>query len=204
MCSGPLTAAVKAQALAAQASMNFIKKAGFDPDGSVTTVSLSFKGFNATTQQYIDRTMTIPLLAILPIPFVEVCDRHLLPLSFPSLVCLWPGGGVDHFFQRKDHKPEGKRQRWPGGSSRECVHTIRVTLRQRDKHQEVHELLKGGTGIQFKDLCEGHPTSNAQRDGTNHRVSGGWYPEQSAVRVTISSRYLPTAMLHFTSLTCHW
>jgi hypothetical protein len=79
--TGPLSAAVKAQALAAQSSIHFIKQAGFNPDGSVTTVSLSFKGFNSTTQQYIDRTMTIPLLAILPIPFVEVCVSRCATVS---------------------------------------------------------------------------------------------------------------------------
>jgi hypothetical protein len=60
--TGPLSAAVKAQALAAQSSIHF-------------------KGFNSTTQQYIDRTMTIPLLAILPIPFVEVCVSRCATVS---------------------------------------------------------------------------------------------------------------------------
>ncbi len=88
MIGGPLNAVIKAQAQSAITSVDFIKAVGFTTDdaGNVTEpVMISFKydkpvettttasdGTTTTTLEYKPYQLTVPILAMLPIPFIRV------------------------------------------------------------------------------------------------------------------------------------
>jgi hypothetical protein len=88
MIGGPLIAVVKAQAQSAQTSVDFIKSVGFNPEGSgtdagkPTMVTFSYDKMvegtkNPTTGETSEPTpakftLTVPILTMLPIPFIRV------------------------------------------------------------------------------------------------------------------------------------
>jgi hypothetical protein len=86
MIGGPLTAVIKAQAQSAQTSVDFIKSVGFNPadaatdPGKPTMVSFSYNRAieekNASTGAIDIKVkpfnLTVPILTMLPIPFIRV------------------------------------------------------------------------------------------------------------------------------------
>ena len=73
LIGGPLTAAITAQANAAVSSVEFIKTVGFDKDGSVQNVLFKYQGPGDTGLQ----TIEVPLLTIVPIPFIRIDDMTI-------------------------------------------------------------------------------------------------------------------------------
>ena len=71
LIGGPLSAAIDAQAKAATSSVNFIRAIGFDDKGAVQNIS--FKA----TKDGNDSTITVPLLTIVPIPFIRIDDMTI-------------------------------------------------------------------------------------------------------------------------------
>src|SRR5215471_12621459 len=74
---GPLTAAVDAQAASAVACVKFVKDVGFDSNGEVRNVTFSFVktlpapvGSNTPATKNVQ--ITVPLLTIMPIPFIRI------------------------------------------------------------------------------------------------------------------------------------
>jgi hypothetical protein len=75
--AGPLNAVVTAQGQAALTTVNFIRSVGFDPtNNSALTVSFNYQGMNDNGTM-VDRRVTVPFLAMLPIPSLEVRPRSL-------------------------------------------------------------------------------------------------------------------------------
>lgn len=84
MIGGPLNAVIKAQAQSAQTSVDFIKSVGFngpdaDDPGKPTMVTFEYmkvldvKGADGTiTPTATPMTLTVPILTMLPIPFIRV------------------------------------------------------------------------------------------------------------------------------------
>ena len=72
LIGAPLAATVKAQALAARSSLEFIQAVGFDDDGSdtkkVKNVTFKYRGPGG------EQTLEVPVLTIVPIPFIKVND----------------------------------------------------------------------------------------------------------------------------------
>lgn len=67
---GPLTAAIEAQALAAETTVRFIERIGFDTvNGQHHAVNVEFTYEDATG---FFRRVTVPLLSIVPIPFIVI------------------------------------------------------------------------------------------------------------------------------------
>ncbi|OQX64137.1 MAG: hypothetical protein B5M56_00755 [Desulfococcus sp. 4484_241] len=93
MIGGPLNAVIKAQAQSAITSVDFIKAVGFnsDEDGNVTEpVMVSFKyqkpvettttaedGTTSTTVEFKPYELSVPILAMLPIPFIRVEEVNI-------------------------------------------------------------------------------------------------------------------------------
>lgn len=89
MLGTPLTAVIKAQALAAQTTIDFIEKIGLEEDPNsptgdliVRTAEFSFKqpvpdpaNPGAVIQQ--EASLTVPLLSLAPIPFIRVSDLNV-------------------------------------------------------------------------------------------------------------------------------
>jgi hypothetical protein len=87
MIGGPLNAVIKAQAQSAQTSVDFIKSVGFNADdaavdpGMPTMVTFTYdKPIESTDANGVvivtptKFTMTVPILTMLPIPFIRVED----------------------------------------------------------------------------------------------------------------------------------
>lgn len=80
MIGGPLNAIVRAQAQSAQTSVDFIKSVGFDADsGKPTMVTFSYDkaventaADGAVTITVVPHNLTVPILTMLPIPFLRV------------------------------------------------------------------------------------------------------------------------------------
>lgn len=77
LIGGPLTAAIEAQAAAAVSSVKFITSVGFEQDGKVKTVSFTATRGNQST------TINVPLLTIVPIPFIRIDD---MTIDFKSTI----------------------------------------------------------------------------------------------------------------------
>jgi len=87
MLSSPLTAVIKAQALAAQTTIDFIEKVGLEED--TTTGELSLRTAQFSFEQPVpdpanpgavvvqDTVLTVPLLSLAPIPFIRVADLNV-------------------------------------------------------------------------------------------------------------------------------
>jgi hypothetical protein len=79
LIGGPMTAAVQAQAQAAMTTVEFIQKVGFTPEDpqapngpqKVKEVTFKYSKLN-DTDQLKEFALTVPLLAIVPIPFLRI------------------------------------------------------------------------------------------------------------------------------------
>lgn len=80
MIGGPLNAVVRAQAQAATTSVDYIKSVGFDADGGKPTMvtftydkAVETKAADGTTSIEVKPySLTVPILTMLPIPFIRV------------------------------------------------------------------------------------------------------------------------------------
>jgi hypothetical protein len=83
LIGAPLTAAVEAQALAAQSSIDFIRTIGFtsnaDGEDFSEVRSVTFTYATRDTDTGVDReaTLTVPLLTIVPIPYLRIDDMTI-------------------------------------------------------------------------------------------------------------------------------
>lgn len=73
LIGGPLTAAIEAQAAAAYSSVEFINAIGFDDKRSVQNVEFKYEGPGDVGTQ----SLTVPLLTIVPIPFIRIDDMTI-------------------------------------------------------------------------------------------------------------------------------
>lgn len=78
LIGAPLTAVIQAQAQAAQTTIEFIERVGFVPDasdptklGETRTVTFEYEKLSEDGSR-TDMAMTVPVLAIVPIPFIRV------------------------------------------------------------------------------------------------------------------------------------
>lgn len=84
MLSAPLQGAIKSQALAAQTTVDFIEKVGLEEDvsGNLTVRKVEFEYSKqvtnpadpAATPTLETNKLTVPMLAIVPIPFIRIQD----------------------------------------------------------------------------------------------------------------------------------
>ncbi|MBP7133541.1 MAG: DUF2589 domain-containing protein [Aquabacterium sp.] len=81
MIGGPLNAVIKAQAQSAITSVDFIKSVGFDKDGKVEQVAFEYmktvpekdaQGKLTGNYKDVKQKLSVPLLTMLPIPFIRV------------------------------------------------------------------------------------------------------------------------------------
>jgi hypothetical protein len=84
-------AVVRAQAAAAQTTMQYIRAVGFDDEGKAINVVFTYNITNSTTGNRQENSIAVPFLTIVPIPFLQVtlfvcCTswRHC-PLSVATL-----------------------------------------------------------------------------------------------------------------------
>lgn len=83
LIGAPLTAAVEAQALAAQASVEFIRAVGFTSSGfgedfaEVRTITFSFTMRDTEDDEGRTATLSVPLLTIVPIPYLRIDDMTI-------------------------------------------------------------------------------------------------------------------------------
>jgi hypothetical protein len=70
--SGPLLAVIDAQAKAASTTVKFIQGMGFDSEGHARTVDFGYSTTNTTTGIVEEKKLRVPLLTIVPIPFIRV------------------------------------------------------------------------------------------------------------------------------------
>ena len=86
MIGGPLNAVIKAQAQSAITSVDFIKSVGFTKDGAVEVVDFQYSKMvpekdangNATGKQVESKfKLSVPLLTMLPIPFIRVEETEI-------------------------------------------------------------------------------------------------------------------------------
>ncbi len=71
LIGGPMTAAVEAQAKAAQSSLGFIQGVAFDESGNIRNVTFSYSGPGG------DQQLVVPILTIVPIPFIRIDDMSI-------------------------------------------------------------------------------------------------------------------------------
>jgi hypothetical protein len=81
LIGGPLVAVIDAQAASAMATTTFIQKIGFkgkDDKYTINTVDFSFKkqlpAPGGTGTQLLEQTLTVPLLSMVPVPFIRIDD----------------------------------------------------------------------------------------------------------------------------------
>lgn len=79
LIGSPMTAAVEAQALAAQTSVDFIRTVGFTADltddeafGDVRQVTFSYSFRDTETDALTTASLNVPVLTIVPIPYLRI------------------------------------------------------------------------------------------------------------------------------------
>jgi hypothetical protein len=83
LIGAPMTAAVEAQALSAQTSIDFIRSIGFESTedgtdfGAVRQVTFSYSRRDTTTGEETDVSLKVPLLTIVPIPYLRIDDMTI-------------------------------------------------------------------------------------------------------------------------------
>ena len=87
MLGTPLTAVIKAQALAAQTTVSFIEKVGLEEDPATGELSVRTAAFafsqpvpdpaNPGAVIVQDTLLTVPILTLAPIPFIRVSDLNV-------------------------------------------------------------------------------------------------------------------------------
>jgi len=81
LIGGPLTAAADASIMLADSTADFINRVGFDADGKVRTVAFSYQKRSANedgTSNLDEMKMDIPMLAIVPIPNLQLDEVNVL------------------------------------------------------------------------------------------------------------------------------
>ena len=76
-CAGPLIAVINAQAQAAMSTINFVNSVAFDSNKKAISVSFIYNSINSTSGTVQTNNLTVPLLTMLPIPFIQVRARFL-------------------------------------------------------------------------------------------------------------------------------
>jgi hypothetical protein len=71
-CAGPLNAVVDAQAKAGFSTINFIREVGFDANNEVINIAFNYNTTNTTTGARQENTINVPLLTVVPIPYLRV------------------------------------------------------------------------------------------------------------------------------------
>ena len=56
-------------------TVQFVNEVGFDEDRNAITVDFNYKTQNATSGDVTESSMTVPILTIVPIPFIRVSGR---------------------------------------------------------------------------------------------------------------------------------
>jgi len=69
---GPMVATIQAQALAAKTTTDFISEVGFDTSNGNTVRTVSFEYLKNDGNQTRNFTLTVPLIMLMPIPYIEV------------------------------------------------------------------------------------------------------------------------------------
>jgi hypothetical protein len=86
MLSAPLTAVIKAQALAAKTTIDFIEQVGLEDDGTgelkVRSAQFTYSApvadpTNPGAVIYQDAQLTVPLLSIAPVPYIRASDLRV-------------------------------------------------------------------------------------------------------------------------------
>lgn len=83
LIGAPMTAAVEAQALAAQSSVDFIRTIGFENEddtstfGPVRQVEFTFIRKDTDSDTDSEATLKVPLLTIVPIPYLRIDDMTI-------------------------------------------------------------------------------------------------------------------------------
>ena len=78
LIGGPLQAAVEAQQMAAESTIEFIEKVGFDPtpdSNALRNVTFTYAKENEGVEENF--SLTVPLLAIVPIPFIRIDEVNI-------------------------------------------------------------------------------------------------------------------------------
>ncbi len=70
--AGPLVAVINAQAQAAMSTINFVNSVGFNANKEAIMVAFKYNVTNATTGLTQTNQLTVPILTIMPIPFLRV------------------------------------------------------------------------------------------------------------------------------------
>ena len=71
LIGGPMNAAIQAQANAALSTVDFIRSVGFDKNNNLENVTFKYgQGGN-------EQTLVVPLLTIVPIPFIRIDDMNI-------------------------------------------------------------------------------------------------------------------------------
>jgi hypothetical protein len=68
-------------------TINFVKSIGFDAEGKAIKMDFTFDAVNASTGQRTERTLHVPILTMVPVPFLRV--RSQIPLT-PLWFCSAP------------------------------------------------------------------------------------------------------------------
>ena len=83
---------VNAQAQSAMATANFINAVGFDANRSAIVVDFAYETVNETTGESQTNVIGVPLLAMLPIPFIRVRDGSFVLVNLRRFVA--PAGAL--------------------------------------------------------------------------------------------------------------
>jgi hypothetical protein len=74
LIGGPLTAAIEAQSKAALATVDFLRSVGFDENGNILNVVFKYR---AGTEEDDIQELQVPLLTIVPIPFLRIDNMDI-------------------------------------------------------------------------------------------------------------------------------
>jgi hypothetical protein len=85
LCVGPLVATIRAQAQAALTTLDFVQSVGFDENGDAISVEFVFNRTNGTTGIVEENIVSVPLLTIVPIPYLRVSLAAPCP-ELPSTI----------------------------------------------------------------------------------------------------------------------
>ena len=87
MLGAPMKATIEAQALAAQSTIEFIEKVGLEEDDTTGELRVRSADFSfsqpiadpANPGEFIDQpsTLTVPILTIVPVPYIRVSDLNV-------------------------------------------------------------------------------------------------------------------------------
>jgi hypothetical protein len=88
--AGPLNAVVQAQAQAAQSTVNFIRQAGFNDRNETINARFMYTSTNATTGDKKDMVLSVPVLTLLPIPYLRVREQRREHCTEPCMSFIAP------------------------------------------------------------------------------------------------------------------